>query len=200
MNQRIKQREETRKKIVNAAIQTFSDHGFTAASTREIADLAGVNQGLLTYHFQNKELLWREAANRIFDELDANLAAVAVRFEAADLRVRILEATKAYVRFTANRPELLRFMVEEGKHPGERMEWLVDTHLKPMYERFVEAWNLDKTSGPHVFYILVGGASTIFAIAPECERLTGMKPTTKRAIDRHAEIIANLLVSQLLIR
>lgn len=197
MNQRVLQREETREKILNAAIASFSDHGFRAASTREIADLAGVTQGLLTYHFKNKELLWREAANRIFGEVNAHLAAVAKQHAGINQRGQAIEVIKAYVRLAAKKPELFRFMIEEGKHPDARMEWLVDTHLKPTYERFSKTWKLDKKAIPHMFYIMVGSASTIFAIAPECQRLSGIKPTTHRAIELHADLVAKLLTSQM---
>jgi hypothetical protein len=34
----------------------------------------------------------------------------------------------------------------------------------------------------------------IFALKPECRRLTGLDPADERAVDAHAEFIARLLV------
>lgn len=34
----------------------------------------------------------------------------------------------------------------------------------------------------------------IFAVAPECRRLTGLDPGTEKAIETHAEFVARLLV------
>ena len=149
MNKREEQREETRTKILEAALQVFSDRGFAGAGTREIANLAGVNQGLITYHFKSKDVLWREAANKIFTAARESVAGEAMRNVDSDPSVMQSTLIKAYVRFVASHPELLRFMVEEGKQPSERVSWLVDTHLKPMYEilHFINCNN-------HVFRLL----------------------------------------------
>ena len=41
----------TRRQLVEAAIETLKADGFTGASARAIAERAGVNQGLIFYHF-----------------------------------------------------------------------------------------------------------------------------------------------------
>jgi len=194
MNKRDKQREETRSKILEAALRVFSDHGFAAAGTREIANQAGVNQGLITYHFKSKDILWREAANKIFSEARTKVVEEVLRNADVDKRTLQKNMVKAYVRFVAKRPELLRFMVEEGKQPSERVRWLVDNHLKPMYENFPIAPSDDENLKPHVFYAMVGAAALMFAVRPVCKRLTGIDPRNKDVIETHAEFIAGLLV------
>jgi TetR/AcrR family transcriptional regulator, regulator of cefoperazone and chloramphenicol sensitivity len=47
--------EETRARIVIAALKMFGERGFEAASTRDIATSAGVNAPALQYYFDNKE-------------------------------------------------------------------------------------------------------------------------------------------------
>jgi TetR/AcrR family transcriptional regulator, regulator of cefoperazone and chloramphenicol sensitivity len=60
--------DETRRKIIEAAIALFGQHGFDGASTREIATRAGVNAPALQYYFENKEGLYRACAEWIADE------------------------------------------------------------------------------------------------------------------------------------
>jgi TetR/AcrR family transcriptional regulator, regulator of cefoperazone and chloramphenicol sensitivity len=60
--------DETRRKIIDAAISLFGQHGFDSASTREIAARAGVNAPALQYYFENKEGLYRACAESIADE------------------------------------------------------------------------------------------------------------------------------------
>ncbi|SDD47768.1 CerR family C-terminal domain-containing protein [Paraburkholderia lycopersici] len=60
--------DETRRKIVEAAIGLFGQHGFDGASTRDIAARAGVNAPALQYYFENKEGLYRACAESIADE------------------------------------------------------------------------------------------------------------------------------------
>ncbi len=45
--------EATRRRLIDAAIGTLQDHGYAGASARVIADRAGVNQGLVFYHFDS---------------------------------------------------------------------------------------------------------------------------------------------------
>jgi TetR/AcrR family transcriptional regulator len=199
MTTRAEQREETRRLIIAAAGQAFSERGFRAASTRDIATRAGVNQGLITYHFRSKERLWKATLNLIFEELAGTLRELADISDSADPRERGREAIRRYVRFAAAHPELFRLMVEEGKQSDARLRWLVDTHLKPFYagfERLVAAhsFGFDRAMLPHAFYTLAGAGSMIFAIRPECRRLTGVDPAGKQVIEAHAEFVARLLV------
>jgi TetR/AcrR family transcriptional regulator len=198
MKSRAEQREDTRGQIVVAAAQAFSEKGFRAASTRDIAARAGVNQGLITYYFRSKQELWKAAAARILDQMQEVLGQPLHGIEAADRRARARERIREYVRFVAAHPELFRLMVEEGKQSDARMRWLVDTHLKPFYERFVRLagsnLGIKRAFRPHAFYALAGGASMIFALRPECRRLTGLDPADAHVIATHAEFMARLLV------
>jgi AcrR family transcriptional regulator len=194
MNKREEQREETRAKILGAALKVFSDRGFAGAGTREIANLAGVNQGLITYHFKSKDVLWREAANRIFTQARESVFEEVLRNVDADASTIQRNIIKAYVRFVAKHPELLRFMVEEGKQSSPRIRWLVDTHLKPMYEHLPFLASASEDLKPHIFYAMTGAASLMFAVRPVCKRLTGIDPKDSSVIDKHAEFVAGLLV------
>ena len=47
--------EETRARIISAALKLFGQRGFDGSSTRDIATAAGVNAPALQYYFDNKE-------------------------------------------------------------------------------------------------------------------------------------------------
>lgn len=49
---------DTRLKLIDAGMRLFSDHGFRAVSTRDIAKEAGVNSALISYHFGGKDELF----------------------------------------------------------------------------------------------------------------------------------------------
>jgi AcrR family transcriptional regulator len=192
------QRTATRERIVAAAVEAFAEQGFRGASTRDIARRAGTNQGLITYHFRSKDELWRAAADRLFGMLEARLARGPAARQHEDPRERAREAIREYVRFVAAHPELFRLMVDEGNVSDERMKWLVDTHLRPRYERVAAGLaatvGIDAALLPHAFYAMAGASSLLFAVAPECRRLTGLDPRTDAAVEAHAEFVARLLV------
>ncbi|KVL25167.1 CerR family C-terminal domain-containing protein [Burkholderia sp. MSMB1835] len=57
--------DETRQRIIEAAIELFGERGFAGASTREIAARAGVNAPALQYYFENKEGVYRACVETI---------------------------------------------------------------------------------------------------------------------------------------
>jgi TetR/AcrR family transcriptional regulator len=191
--------EAMRKRIVSAAITAFAEKGFEAASTRDIAKRADIDQGLLTYHFPSKDKLWRAAADQLFEE-PVRLFEQVIQSERSDDPWRLARAAvREYVRFAAGHPEIFRFMVDEGNQSNARMRWLVDKHLKPRFEFMkthgvIAATGIDESLAPNAFYALAGAGSLIFAVAPKCRRLSGLDPRKKEAIEAHADFVANLMV------
>jgi len=59
--------EATRQQLIDAAIETLKDHGYAGASARVIADRAGVNQGLIFYHFDSVTGLLLAALDSVSD-------------------------------------------------------------------------------------------------------------------------------------
>jgi AcrR family transcriptional regulator len=64
------QADATRNTLVGVARQLFTERGFAATSTTEIADRAGVTRGALYHHFAAKEDLFRA----VFEQLEAEVA------------------------------------------------------------------------------------------------------------------------------
>ena len=60
--------DETRHRIIEAAIELFGEHGFEGASTRDIAARAGVNAPALQYYFENKEGVYRACVEMLADD------------------------------------------------------------------------------------------------------------------------------------
>ncbi|TLM76458.1 TetR family transcriptional regulator [Microbulbifer harenosus] len=57
--------QETRERILDAAIEVFDQRGVSRPSLSEIAELAGVTRGAVYGHFQNKTDLFSALADRI---------------------------------------------------------------------------------------------------------------------------------------
>jgi AcrR family transcriptional regulator len=67
---------ETRKQLVGAAIETLKAEGYGGASARAIAERAGLNQGLIFYHYES-------VANLLLAALDQVSAERMQQYEAA---------------------------------------------------------------------------------------------------------------------
>jgi len=55
----MKQDSFDREVVLNAALKVFAASGYLGSQQKDIAQLAGVSSPLLTYHFTNKEDIWR---------------------------------------------------------------------------------------------------------------------------------------------
>jgi len=193
-----------RERILAAALAVFAERGFEGARTREIAERAGANLGLLTYYFGGKEPLWRAAVSQAFEELATEIAAVIAqaRGEAGgNERAQLEQLLRGFVRFLARRPEFMRLMNDEGKRPGPRMRWLADHHVKPMaavvrglMERGQAHGLLPAIPLVSFQYIALGAAGLLFSQAPECKYVTGIDPTDAAVAEAHADALVRLLL------
>ena len=124
----------TQQKLLDAAIEAFSENGFKGTSTRDIADRASVHHPLITYHFKNKGALWRAAANRIFREFNISLAKAMAEVPEIDPKARAEAFIRTYVKHSFGHPALHKIILQESSYPSDRLDWLVAQHLKPLYE------------------------------------------------------------------
>jgi len=188
--------------MLQAGLEAFSELGYDGASTREIASRAGVNQGLVNYYFGCKETLWREAVDRAFSELRAGTDALIAAAPDTSEREQAAQLIRDFVAFAARRPEFSRLMTDEGKRNGPRMQWIVDRHVRPLYDAVggfmsgaLGAGTLPGGLGPALFhYILVGAVTHLYHQAPEFHRLTSRDATAQDVIDAHTEALITLFV------
>jgi TetR/AcrR family transcriptional regulator len=65
---------QTRTRILEAAIRQFAKNGLAGARTEEIAEAAGVNRALLYYYFKSKEKLYTAALEKLSEQItDRNM-------------------------------------------------------------------------------------------------------------------------------
>jgi TetR/AcrR family transcriptional regulator len=192
--------DATRERILAAALDQFSELSFDGATTREIAARAGVTQPLLNYHFSSKDELWRAAVDGLFAELNAALTSRAEGLRGVDELTVAKLLVREFVQFSAAHPQLHRIITQECKSDGPRMDWLVERHVRPIYEQttamfasLVDAGHLPDIPAPHLYYILTGAGPTMFVLAPECRRLAGIDPHAPDVVDAHADAVIALI-------
>jgi len=195
-------RGETREAILIVALRIFASKGYEAASMREIAAEAGVNHGLIRYYFGGKERLWKDAVDRAFAELESGLEGIVEDPDVSNDRERAGLLLRNYVRFVARHPEFVHLMHEEGKRPGARMRWLVDRHVKRLFDGVTALFGRSERGGVlrvemppiHLHYIIAGAVGLIFHQAPECRRLSGVDPFDDATVETHARAVEELFL------
>jgi AcrR family transcriptional regulator len=72
---KLSKREQTRNRVILAAINCIYRDGFNAAHTNRIAENADVSWGVLQYHFGDKDGLLQAVLDHIFDDFTATINA-----------------------------------------------------------------------------------------------------------------------------
>lgn len=147
-------RQEIMRKILDAAIAEFSQHGFQGASTQAIAERAQLKKSQLHYYIEDKEALYSQVLGMVLDSWRSFF----VFDSAAEQSPR--EALSEFVRvkldYALENPELSRIFTMEVLSGGARLEnywpgameathakvakinsWVADGALRPLDGRLL---------------------------------------------------------------
>jgi len=198
-------RADIREALLESALVEFGAKGFDGASTRAIARRVEAHQPQINYHFESKAALWYAAVDYLFGLLgDAIGGALPAELRGIDMSVLAAafgDGIRRFVGFAAEHPELNQIMVHEGTADSDRLAWMTQTHVKPVFDAIVPAWTLLRDAGiaapidgDVLYYVLVGAASLPYVNAPEVRLLTGRDPNNPQWIDAHAEGLVAMLL------
>lgn len=180
VNARTRAADAARGRIICAARARFASVGFEGASTRQIAEEAGVAQSLLLYHFTSKESLWKAVMDDLFFPARARLDEAERASREATIPERLMAVARLLVQLAAEQPDIHRLMTIEGRSESGRLRWLVERHLRPVHEKYI-AWirrgqraRLVRSGDPILlYYSILAIAGTTYSLAPEIKLLTG---------------------------
>jgi AcrR family transcriptional regulator len=190
---------------LESALVEFGAKGFDGASTRAIAARVQAHQPQINYHFESKTALWTAAVDHLFGLLREAIGGV-IPAKLSGIEVPVLAAAFAdgirrFVRFAAEHPELNQIMVHEGTAASDRLAWMTETHVKPLFNGIGPAWQALREVGvaapiDHeiLYYVLIGAASLPYVNAPEVRLLTGRDPKSPNWMAAHADGLVAILL------
>ena len=91
---------DARERLIQAGIEIFAEYGFSATTTRMLADKAQVNLSAIPYYFRSKEGLYNATVGHIADILAAHLTPFLERLQT--------ETAKGFA------PETARTLLQQG--------------------------------------------------------------------------------------
>jgi TetR/AcrR family transcriptional regulator len=191
-----------RSRILTAALEIFATHGFEGSSLRQIAQHAGLQHQLVVYHFRTKDALWREVVSSIFEESwrERGLSHWAEQVNVQGPAKALREMLRAFAWFTARHPELHRLLCFEGQADSVRLEWLIETYLRPHYEISTAAIRAAQKAGKarhgdpgRLHYAVIGVITTGLVFSKEYRHMTGLDPFLPAEVEKVVELACDLL-------
>lgn len=126
----------TRERIIEAAMKVFARDGLHRATTRIIAEEAGVNEVTLFRHFQNKDGL----LSAVMIQAVLSHAKDGIGEEAewtGDLKKNLLRFAKGFYAMMARDEAFLRTMVGEAKRYPDHAQKVIMEAVRPVRARFI---------------------------------------------------------------
>lgn len=114
--------DQTRTRILEAAIRQFSRNGLAGARTEQIAEEAGVNKALIYYYFESKEKLYAVALDAVSAKIRDKSMAIFLR--AGSPGERVLRTSLDHFDRIISQHEFQSFVQQEmmRMHKGEQGE------------------------------------------------------------------------------
>lgn len=190
----------TRNRILEVAHGIFSKSGYDGASTRDIAEAAGVNQGLVTYYFGSKRELWRAAVDKALAAYRNSFADRMAELDDPSDRDFYRYALRHYVQWASENVDVLRILFSSNRASQTEAIWYSERHHRP----FFEVWTMLLRHGQeqgivrpgsviHIYYLLVSSAA-VFATPQDVELLSGLDVYAPAFVKEHADLLFEMLI------
>jgi len=196
----------TRRRILDAALQTFSLHGFEGTSITSIARSHRVSPPLIHYYFGSKDELWRAAMDQGIGDMVRNLKEVCDELVEADCLARLKFFIRRYIALVVERPAVFRVIVRESDTPNPRLTWLAHHYMTPFYTLIIELVQTAQEAGRiktivppyHMAQIITGAAYHFLASRNRLLEAYGVDVNTREARERHANAVVDILFNGML--
>ena len=134
--------ESAEKKIIEAARKLFTEKGYHAIKTRDIANEAGINLALLNYYFRSKEKLFELIMKENMSQFMMVITGI-VNDEKTTIQRKIEMLVANYIDMFSVNPDMPLFIITNAKSDSQRMK----LREKMMSSYFMKQINQDIKSG-----------------------------------------------------
>ncbi len=190
--------------IKRSVIKDFAKQGYGGVSLNALAKKVGVADSLLHYHFGSKLNLWKscmELQGSEIREKFENLNRISSDLQGID---RIKLYNKQLVFVSAEFPEFQQIVVQEVFSQSERSDWLTTGLLKSIYSYFEKVLDEEKKKGSikdvpaaNLTSFIIGSITTLFSRSYMIQSLYGIDAFSAEEVEKHADVMNELIISAL---
>ena len=186
-----KRAEEPRQRLLEAAMEMFATVGFEGVTAAALEEEAGVQRGLLRYHFGDKDELWRQAVDLAFTQSEAAIRELFVDELAQRGGDQLAALIAAYIRGSARHPEMLNFIMREAKVDSDRRDYIAEKHVSRFADMISQVSGRPKSV--YDFYALAGAMNFVFVSPAGARRIWKKDPFSDAFVKKHIESVIALV-------
>ncbi|RYC67938.1 MULTISPECIES: TetR/AcrR family transcriptional regulator [Spirosoma] len=195
--------QSTEERIKEAARQVFLEKGFDGATSRDIAEAAGINIALTNYYFRSKEKLFVTIFEEITEFFFTGMSAILNK--PISLREKIAELIEHDFRMLRENPRLINFILNEVHRNPERMGKMIGLQkvlhhsmLDEQVQREVRQGTIRPISSMHLMTMMVSNIHFLFVSKPMTTQIWNMTEDefTKFA-DAHKNLVIDMVTNYL---
>lgn len=167
-------------KIKQAARKLFTQKGFDAVKTRDIAEEAGLNLALLNYYFRSKQKLFDMI---VMENMQQFIQGIILKISQSDLAIteKIEQVVVAYIDMITANPYLPIFVMNQMHNVPSKLVEKMEPVVKPVRDNFIQqledAMKKGEIAKIHPFHFmanLVGLTIFPFIGKPLLQRVSGV--------------------------
>jgi len=166
----------TEEKIKEAARKLFTQKGFAAVRTRDIAEEAGINLALLNYYFRSKQKLFDIIMLENFRKF-LHIISDRVLDEGLTTEQKIEKVVEVYIDVLIANPDLPLFILNEMRgNPGKIAKEITNeaAPLSQLFAKDLKAGKAGQMEPLHFVANLIGLTVYPFAARPVLQWITGV--------------------------
>ncbi|MEW5854109.1 MAG: TetR/AcrR family transcriptional regulator [Myxococcota bacterium] len=194
--------EDTRARILDAALSSFAKSGFEGARLKEIADAADVHTALVHHYFGDKGRLYNAVMERALGPLKESGTGLLI--PDMDIKDIIEGFVSLMTYFFRERREVVLLVTREALSGAERLRPIIKDTLRPLFDQAIKFFEEARKTGrvpdldpAHMVITVVGAVGLYFTHQAVVAQILEGDPLSEELVERRRVEVTRMLLALL---
>ncbi|MFQ3351360.1 MAG: hypothetical protein ACI914_000605 [Candidatus Marivariicella framensis] len=187
-------------RLLTIALEHFSNYGFEGAQLKIIAEKVGITNSLISYHFKNKEELWKKSVDHLAKSIVEKFEAMRSELKDTEGVPMLRSYTRQLIYFSAKNPPFYKLTFMEMGKNSWRSDYLISSIVEPLTLIGQSALNKASTSPnfiaipqPNFVSIIFGACCSFFMLTRLIEHQYDISTFDHEHIEKHADLVNQII-------
>ncbi len=192
-------RQQTQEKILQAATQAFSVHGFNGTSMQSIADAANVPKANVHYYFKNKVGVYTAVLENIIGLWDTVLNDITAEHEP---KQALCDYIDAKIKFSRTHPRESRVFAKEMLSGAPHLQAFLEEDYQrwfsgriAVFTAWIAAGKMQPIDPAHLLFMIWGSTQHYADFEPQVVHSLGTEALQQHHFDQAAATIKQVILA-----